>query len=371
MTDLRPKNTKVLVVDDDPVGNQVIHRAMTQAGFETSRAFSVAEALSAIERANPDLVLLDVSLPDGDGFEVCRQIQRRAATSSTPVIFISGHEDTDTKLKGFQAGGVDYVTKPIVHAELLARVTTHLRLKRAFDLLADLQAERIRSLGTVQESLMPRPASLPAARFAVRLDQLFEAGGDFYDVIPVGDGVIDYLVADVSGHDLSSSLWTSSLKTLTAEYATPANPPLAIVHAMNRVLARILPEGNFFTLVYVRLSRRLRRLGVLLAGHPAPLLVRTNEDPVFLEGEGDIVGVFDDAAFHYREFKVNHGDRAYLYSDGLVEVEPDRQAAFERLRRAGARHRGLDLDAAVAAIRESMLDGHVPKDDTLLLGIEV
>ena len=125
-----------------------------------------------------------------------------AGDSQIPVIFISSHDDTSTKLKGFDVGGVDYVTKPIVRAELLARVSTHLRLKQAFDMLVELQAERIRRLSTVQESLMPRPADLPAARFEVVLEQMLQAGGDFYDVIPVGDEIVDYLVADVSGHDL-------------------------------------------------------------------------------------------------------------------------------------------------------------------------
>ena len=371
MTLPRQKVTRVLVVEDDPVSSQIILKAMSQAGFEASHASTVREAVAAIDGFAPDLMLLDVGLPDGDGFEVCRHVQRQARLSATPVIFISGHDDTASKLRGFEAGGVDYVTKPIVHAELLARVTTHLRLKRAFDLLADLQAERIKRLGAVQVALMPQPAALPEARFAVRLEQLCEAGGDIYDVVNVGDGVVDYLVADVSGHDISSSLWTSSLKTLTAEYATPANPPLDIVRAMNRVLTRILPDGHFFTLAYLRLNRRQRRVGLVLAGHPPPLLVRTSEAATLLDGEGDVVGAFEDAAFHYREFRVSRGDRLFLYSDGLIELQPDRGAALDRLREAGDRQRGLDLDAAVDQLREAMVGGHTPQDDILLLGIEV
>ena len=192
-----------------------------------------------------------------------------------------------------------------MRAELLARVSTHLRLKQAFDMLVELQAERIRRLSTVQESLMPRPADLPSARFEVVLEQMLQAGGDFYDVIPVGEEMVDYLVADVSGHDLGSSLWTSSLKTLLAEYATPVNTPLDVVHTMNRVLSRILPEGVFFTLVYVRLNRRGKRMSVLQAGHPAPLLVREDSSAMFLDSDSDIVGVFSDASFQMREFQVS------------------------------------------------------------------
>jgi sigma-B regulation protein RsbU (phosphoserine phosphatase) len=288
-----------------------------------------------------------------------------------PVIFISSHDDTSTKLKGFEVGGVDYVTKPIVKAELLARVTTHLRLKQAYDMLVDLQAERIKRLSTVQESLMPRPADLPNASFAVVLDQMNQAGGDFYDVIPVGDEIVDYLVADVSGHDLGSSFWTSAIKTLLAEYATPANTPLDIVHAMNRVLSRILPDGVFFTLTYVRLNRRGRRMGVLVAGHPPPLMVSQAEAAHYLTAESDVVGVFSDATFQFRECQVTRGDRLYLYSDGLVELEPGRDGEEARLTTLGEKARELPLDTAVTTIRQEMVGGRVPSDDILLLGIEV
>jgi sigma-B regulation protein RsbU (phosphoserine phosphatase) len=362
--------TKVLIVEDDTVTNQLIHSTMAQAGFETLRAYSVSEALSCLGHA-PDLVLLDVSLPDGDGFEVCRRVSESSYGTQVPVIFISSHDDTSTKLSGFEVGGVDYVTKPIVKAELLARVKTHLRLKQAYDMLVDLQAERIKRLSTVQESLMPRPADLPNAGFAVVLDQMNQAGGDFYDVIPVGEEMIDYLVADVSGHDLGSSLWTSAIKTLLAEYATPAHTPLDVVHAMNRVLSRILPDGVFFTLTYVRLNRRGRRMGVLVAGHPHPLLVSQNEQAQYLTAESDVVGVFADAAFQFREFKVSRGDRLYLYSDGLIELEPGADNEAARLVTLSEKVRELPLDAAVATVKQEMVNGRVPSDDILLLGIEV
>ena len=362
--------TRVLIVEDDGVTNQLIHATMAQAGFDTLRAYSVAEASSCLAQS-PDLVLLDVSLPDGDGFEVCRQVTERSGRAQVPVIFISSHDDTSTKLKGFEVGGVDYVTKPIVKAELLARVTTHLRLKQAYDMLVDLQAERIRRLSTVQESLMPRPADLPNAGFAVVLDQMNQAGGDFYDVIPVGDELIDYLVADVSGHDLGSSLWTSAIKTLLAEYTTPANTPPDVVYAMNRVLSRILPDAVYFTLTYVRLNRRGRRMGVLVAGHPPPLFVPLGQPARYLHAEGDVVGMFPDAVFHFREFPVARGDRLYLYSDGLVELDCGGESGTARLIALGDEVGALPLDVAVPRIRGEMIGGRVPADDILLLGIEV
>ena len=108
--------------------------------------------------------------------------------------------------------GTDYITKPIVGAEEIARVRTHLRLRQAYEMLAELQAERVQQLASAQRNLMPRPKDFPEARFQVSLRQALAAGGDFYDVIPAGQDSVDYLVADASGHDLAASLWTASLK---------------------------------------------------------------------------------------------------------------------------------------------------------------
>ena len=145
----------ILIVDDDTVTNQMIQTILAWAGFDTACAFDVAGPLAGIREHHPDLILLDVSLPDGSGFDVCRQIQGEPGASQAPVLFISSNEDVSTKVQGFEAGGVDYITKPLAGAEIIARVRTHLRLKQAYEMLAELQAERIQWLATAQEALMP------------------------------------------------------------------------------------------------------------------------------------------------------------------------------------------------------------------------
>jgi len=145
----------ILIVDDDTVTNQMIQTILAWAGFDTACAFDVAGPLAGIREHHPDLILLDVRLPDGSGFDVCRQIQGEPGASQAPVLFISSNEDVSTKVQGFEAGGVDYITKPLAGAEIIARVRTHLRLKQAYEMLAELQAERIQWLATAQEALMP------------------------------------------------------------------------------------------------------------------------------------------------------------------------------------------------------------------------
>ena len=214
----------ILIADDDITTNNMLQTILRNAGFLTCSTFDAAGSIEAIRRERPELILLDVGLPDGNGIDVCRRIRKEPAAAQTPVLFISANDDIATKVQGFEAGGVDYITKPLSGVEVLARVGTHLRLKHAYEKIAELQAERVWKLAMTQEAVMPLPKDLPDARFQVKLTQVLNAGGDFYDVIPSGNQVFDYIVADAAGHDLSSSYWTAALKTLLSIYAEAVAP---------------------------------------------------------------------------------------------------------------------------------------------------
>ena len=290
---------------------------------------------------------------------------------STPILFLSANDDTSTKIQGFEAGGVDYITKPIVGAEVIARVRTHLRLKQAYERIAELQAERISQLASAQKNLMPRPEDIPEARFEVSIRQVLEAGGDFYDVIRAGEDIADYLIADASGHDLGTSLWTASLKALASEYAGPANLPMEIVRSINSSLCRTLPSGMFFTLIYARLNRRTGLLSLVNAAHPPAIVVHRNGNEArILRQEGDVVGTFADAVFGLEEVALQPGDRVFFYTDGLVEGRGTYEEGLEGLATACFERRALQLKDMVPAVVEDVTAGTAAADDTLFLGVE-
>ena len=320
---LQPVSPLVLIVDDDLTTSRMLQGILAGAGFRTATVGSVEAAWTNLGDQHPDLVLLDVNLPDGNGFELCQQLQKEPGLSQIPVLFISANHDLAAKVRGFEAGGVDYISKPLAAAEVLARVGTHLRLKRAYEALIKLQAKHLDRLTTAQQDTMPQPQDLPEARFQIALKQKLQAGGDFYDVIPSGEQSVDYLVADASGHDLGASYWTAALKALVAEHANPLNSPADILRALNRSLGRILPAGNFFTLIYARLNRRSRRLSLANAGHPPAIITTADgQEARIVRQEGDVVGAFPDAVFGVAEMTLRPGDRLFLFSDGVVENKP-------------------------------------------------
>jgi signal transduction histidine kinase len=125
------RQPSVLIVDDTPKNIQLLANILTRHGFRLAVATHGEQALTAIAQEPPDLVLLDVTMPGMDGFEVCRRIRSDLGYQHIPVVFLTARDSVEDKIQGFEAGGVDYVSKPFEPLEVLARIRTHIELKRA------------------------------------------------------------------------------------------------------------------------------------------------------------------------------------------------------------------------------------------------
>jgi signal transduction histidine kinase/DNA-binding response OmpR family regulator len=140
MRDPQPHSHKegILIVDDTPGNLRLLFQVLTDKGYKVRAVPDGARALEAAHALPPDLILLDIMMPEMDGYEVCTRLKAQAATRDIPVIFMSALDATQDKVNAFAAGGVDYVTKPFQVAEVLARVETHLALKQRNRELASL-----------------------------------------------------------------------------------------------------------------------------------------------------------------------------------------------------------------------------------------
>lgn len=126
MTTEAGKRDTVLIVDDSPETLRMLTDALDQAGMTVMVALDGASAMRIGEQITPDIILLDAVMPGMDGFETCRRLKREANLAAVPVIFMTGLAETEHIVRGLEAGGVDYVAKPIVIAEMLARIKVHL-----------------------------------------------------------------------------------------------------------------------------------------------------------------------------------------------------------------------------------------------------
>lgn len=129
-TDLNFQECTILIVDDNPANLEVLLTYLENVGFEVMVARDGKSAIKRAQYAHPDIILLDVVMPETDGFQICLQLKADERTKDIPVIFITALASPDNRIKGFEVGGVDYITKPIQHEEVFARVTTHLRIRK-------------------------------------------------------------------------------------------------------------------------------------------------------------------------------------------------------------------------------------------------
>ncbi|MDD2899163.1 MAG: response regulator [Desulfuromonadaceae bacterium] len=158
---------EILIVDDTPANLQLLATILTDHGYRVRPASDGLLALQSAAAKAPDLILLDVRMPQVDGYEVCRRLKADAQTRTIPVLFISALADSSEKVKGFEAGGLDYITKPFAAAEVLARVGLHIRLSEMTEHLEEMVRERTANLENeiedrrlAQEQLQEQTAQL-------------------------------------------------------------------------------------------------------------------------------------------------------------------------------------------------------------------
>lgn len=148
----------ILVVDDQPINVQLLKRKLEREGLRVIAAYNGIEALELIQQSKPELILLDVMMPDMDGIEVCQRLQANEETRGIPVIFITARSAKESKLEGLGVGAVDYITKPIDLDETLARVQTQLRFVAINRQLVDLtrrleESRKAATIGAVTQGI--------------------------------------------------------------------------------------------------------------------------------------------------------------------------------------------------------------------------
>ncbi len=315
---------RVLLVDDNATNLQVLFQTLDGRGYNLLVAKNGETALKIADKAKPDLILLDIMMPDIDGYEVCRRLKENCATSDVPVIFLSALGDTKDKVMGLDLGAVDYITKPFQPEEVIARVNTHLTihsLRRQLQEKHDELEHELQLVAQTQRSLLPKSLpNIPGLKLAPYYQTSRYAGGDYYDILELPGNCWGLIMADAAGHSTEAAVMMAMTCALLRSYPGIANDPAAVLNHLNEHLCR-LEDRLFMTALYVVYHAEHRTLLFSSAGHMAPLLFRP--------GDGEAIElpcqrVFPMAVEAYEEVPVNQiqlqsQDRIMLYTDGLSE----------------------------------------------------
>jgi len=176
------KNSKILIIDDEPSNLSVIFEYLNKLDAEIMLLQEGIEAVKIAEANNPDIILLDIIMPDMSGFDICKNLKENKTTSDIPVIFMSSLTDTENIVEGFECGGIDYITKPIRKEELIARISNHLRISRTEKKLKKyyLEIKEINETKNKILSIISHDLRTPIGNIASFVDMIL-SDYDYYD----------------------------------------------------------------------------------------------------------------------------------------------------------------------------------------------
>ena len=373
----------VLAVDDTPENLDVV-KGILAKDYTVKVAINGPMALKIVEKAPPDLVLLDVMMPEMDGYEVCRRLKADPVTRDIPVIFLTAMDQTSDEAMGFEAGAADYIAKPINPPILEARVRTHLALKESLDALNEAYAiikgqkdrmEAELNVGRdIQLSMLPT-FEPDRAEFSVAatMKAAREVGGDFYDYFPIGPQEYAFCVADVSDKGVASALFMSVTKALMKSRCSEDNSTASVVTWVNNEIADDNDSCMFITLFIAILDTRTGVLRYTNAGHNAPYLKRVDGTVECINAKhGPVIGAMEGIAYREDKLQMNPGDVMLLFTDGVTEAMNDGRELFgeqrlEAFLSSANEPVAEDIINGVQSAVEAFADGAEQSDDITLL----
>jgi phosphoserine phosphatase RsbU/P len=366
---------RILVVDDVKANVDMLVEAL-RGDYKLSVALGGEAALRAVAKAPPDLLLLDIVMPDVDGYEVCRRLRADPATREIPIMFLSSLEDVQDKARGFELGANDYLTKPFEILEVKARVRSLVRAKAYSDAVREAQEREITIAREIQLGLLPSDFAGLAKGTGLDVHAVIEparqVGGDLFEVLRVSDDRLVVAVGDVCGKGITAALFMAVTVTLLRTLARQIESPAEILRRLNDELAAQNPRSMFVTMCCLEVHGG--RVTCASAGHDAALLIgKEGPRPVF-PSSGTVLGLFPDRRYENAFVDLTPGDTLLLYTDGVTEAANPDQAFFgeERLRSCfatGAPRTAAELvDRLLAEVR-AFAAGAPQSDDITILAL--
>ena len=369
---MSPPPGRVLVVDDTEVNRDLLARRLKALGHEVAFAENGRRALAMLQESEFDLVLLDIMMPELDGYQVLERLRADPERSHIPVIMISAVDEIESVVRCIELGAADYLPKPFNPVVLRARVGATLEKKR----LQDRERLRVRELEReleigreIQRGFLPDSLPQPAGwEIASAFHPARQVGGDFYDAFPLADGRIALAVADVCDKGVGAALFMALFRSLLRSHAElhgqgspAAGACTSVVALTNDYIARTHGRSNMFaTIFFGILDPATGELTWVNAGHVPPVVRRSSGALERLAPTGPAVGLMPGSSFAAQATTLGRGDALLVLTDGvtdergpsgafygedpllaiLAESSPGAQALLSRIEQSVGSHRG-------------------------------
>ncbi|MBP2241013.1 sigma-B regulation protein RsbU (phosphoserine phosphatase) [Cytobacillus eiseniae] len=323
----------ILIVDDNQSNLFVIENILKRAGYNEYLSLTSAKELFAFfQRKSPtqmqvDTILMDIMMPEMDGIEACKRLQQIPHLKDIPVIFVTALEDSNKVAQALDAGGIDYVMKPINKIELLARIRVALRLKYEKDWHFE-QDEKIRNeldlSMQVQTSLLSEPIDNENILITASYLPAFKLAGDMYYWQRIDEHRYAAIQLDMMGHGISASLVCMFISSVLRDAITKDPDPEFVIKELNRWMSSLNYRNQqipyYFTAIYLVLDTKNKRIEYVNAGHPTGFAFIDHHKVVELKSNACAIGFFDEMNSKKAVITYSEKIQMLLCTDGVEEA---------------------------------------------------
>jgi len=361
------QKVNILIVDDIPENLEILSNVLISEGYNVTFAENGKEALNISDKKDYDLILLDIMMPEMDGFEVCKILKNKSKTKEIPIIFLTARTETEDIVNGFEIGAVDYISKPFSSAELLSRVNTHIDLKKSKDLIKqqnkllleeieerkkaqELIAKQKKELENknqnitssifyaqvIQNAVLPSDSYLKhymPESFIINIPKDI-VSGDFYWIKQIDDLIL-VAAADCTGHGVPGAFMSMlGIAFLTeivinADWKSDYNAANVLDELRNRVKLALhqdrrkdaVSDGMDLALCIFNLTSK--KMNFAGANNPA-YIIRNNKNNekelLILDADKQPISIhLQEKPFDNKEIQLLTNDIIYIFSDGFID----------------------------------------------------
>jgi len=377
------KALKILAVDDTEINLSLLARFFAKKGHEMITAANGLEAIERFESEQPDLILMDVMMPVMDGYDATREIRRRSGEKWIPIIFMSAKAAIEDQVEGLDAGGDDYLTKPVNMRILDAKIKAMQRIAEMGDALS-LQAAELEKYRTnaEEEKYLGNELMERMTRSSKMADDLLDSwllpaehmSGDLVAACRGGDDRFYVMVADATGHGLLAAMMQIPVSQTFYHMTSRGYSLSRIVRSMNSQLRELVPRDRFVAATMIMVDVRNQLLEIWNGGGPEALFVDEQRNIVHrFESNAAPLGIISDEEFepYTQVYQWQVAGELLACSDGAIDALNDKGEPFgeERLERSLSQLKDQSACTAVAEPLREYLQNQRAQDDISIVSV--
>ncbi|HCC07454.1 MAG TPA: hypothetical protein DEP72_04765 [Clostridiales bacterium] len=324
---------KILIIDNFSESIVLVSKYLTSAGYTTFFANNITTAVQKAKVLNPDLIILDIIMPNISGYDICKILKEDNFTKYIPILIVTALDAEDIKIRALEVGADDFISRTFDKNTLLSKVKSLVRVKKLSDELKNKYSEieeknvlinyQLKMAQKIQQALVKEfNFEFNNMKLCSKYMPALYIGGDVYDVTILDENCLGVFIADVSGHGISAALLTSMLKLLFKNHVVRNRLPNEILSRMNHEFLSIFNNSipNIYaTAFYGIIDTKNNIITYSNAGHCPPMLIK-GDNAEELAIDSFPLGIIPTPNYSYKIIDYSQGDLLLLYTDGLSDT---------------------------------------------------